>query len=548
MARLYLPQVWTRNPQNQALLDNRNPLTKGIIDCLLPIGGQWKSVPWALGKPDVTTAQDQTVWTHTNAPEFKLGQHGQSYRYIRGSSQYSSRSSAPLTQVTECAALGVITTNAIEGSGNPYFAYGSSASNNPLFMLGNGGPGNVQFRTRDTANVDQTLTGSGGLLTAGSGPHVLIGTRSQVQNFHRVYDNGRLVGSAAATTQTAASFNRSAVAGLLRASVALNQDIEAAFMFVVWNRALTDVECNLLSVNPWQIFAPQRRLVFVDTVAGGAANTNVTLSPASFTYTPASLSANTNRLVSLTGTSFTYTPNSLTAVTSRKATLSPVSYSYSVNSLSAVTGRKVTLSPTSFAYTPNSLTTQLTRKATLSPVSWSWTINDLTAVFVGKTAYTVTLSPASFAFTPVSLDALYASPLSTVARGKTGPKAGPFRGPYDLSKRRWIVRDTKRHEDEAHKALLEAQQALDAAQEATKAKARRDAIAKVFRSLEAINGAEAEIQDAKAAIAEAQGVKAIRAELQDLERLIKDAMDEVNEMRRKRRQEEEDFIMRLLLN
>lgn len=86
--------------------------------------------------------------------------------------------------------------------------------------------------------------------------------------------------------------------------------------------------------HPRVIYA--RRSKAFDSTTGGPATTSLTLSPASFAYTPSSLSVPTKRLLTLSPASFAYSAQDLGATTNRLLALSPASFAFTANDLSPV--------------------------------------------------------------------------------------------------------------------------------------------------------------------------------------------------------------------
>lgn len=210
----------------------------------------------------------------------------------------------------------------------------------------------------------------------------------------------------------------------------------------------------------------------------------------------------------------------------------------------------VTLAAGTMTLAGAAITAAVDRPRTLSAGTMTLSGAALTAVVArNRTLDAGTMSLAGAAITVAA-----PSTSAAIARGKTGPQAGPFRGPHERAstRRQWIVRDTRRQEEEARKAMQEALAALAEAQ-ATTAAARTKAVQEVFRKL-AQAGAETAALEAREAIDQAQTVRAgkmrsdaITHELAELRRFMQSALDEMNELRRKRRHEEEEHLVRFLL-
>ena len=291
--------------------------------------------------------------------------------------------------------------------------------------------------------------------------------------------------------------------------------------------------------------------------AGGSTAYSAVLSPATFAYTGSSLTAVTARFADLSPASLAYTGSSLTAVTARFADLSAASIAYTGQSLTAVTGRFADLSPASFALTGQDLTAVTARNAVLSPASFLYTGQDLDGVYVDNgapVAYSADLSPASFSFAGASLD---------IAASITSTQIGPADDRPARRKRRdretleayYAALQRKANEDaerERLEALAEAERALEEAENAKKAEAKRAAVRKVFAALD--RAALTEKAKAGAREAEQAALQAIaKRQTQEQREAYLDALDQLNveietigaQIARlyARRREEEQFLL-----
>lgn len=212
----------------------------------------------------------------------------------------------------------------------------------------------------------------------------------------------------------------------------------------------------------------------------------------------------------------------------------------------------VELDPASYAYTPSSLGVVTKRVVTLSPASFAYTANDLTVNVVQATTYSIQLLPAAFTFTPRDLEAT-----------ATGIRIGPADDRPTRRKRRdretleayYAALQRKANEDaerEKLEALAEAERALEEAESAKKAEAKRAAVRKVFAALD--RAALTEKAKAGAREAEQAALQAIAKRQTDEQReAYLDALDQLNveiemigaQIARlyARRREEEQFLL-----
>lgn len=91
---------------------------------------------------------------------------------------------------------------------------------------------------------------------------------------HRAYYDGALKATSAAVVT---SYNNLLTGGLgyFQASTRFDDRIVGQGLYLAWNRALSPSEIKSLSDNPWQIFAPQARSLWIPSeVAGGVISAN----------------------------------------------------------------------------------------------------------------------------------------------------------------------------------------------------------------------------------------------------------------------------------
>ena len=242
----FLRPVRTSQPQQPVQIDWTNPLARGLVDAWIPpsiLPGRVGSVPLAFTPSGVAASTSGSTYLFRNS--------------VSGSFSLAESS------------LTAILTPDTPSTASVYAAcYGSSASGNPLFMIGQGGTTNqVGFRTRDAANVDVATAATDADWAQGK-TAILTGTRSAIAALQRVYINGRQIASTAVGTPAATTFDRFAIGGLLRSTFALGWAGRTGLV-LVHNRALSAAEVRSLYINPWQIFAPVPQNIFVDVAAAG---------------------------------------------------------------------------------------------------------------------------------------------------------------------------------------------------------------------------------------------------------------------------------------
>lgn len=253
------------------LLMDSSPLTTGLVDVVLPVGGVMISLAGTLA---------QQAFVDTNSPTmgFNKTQKTPAKSYVAASTQYSLRTGAPApfnvsaNTLKECSILVLWTSPAALVANGTIFGYGNSASANPLFQVVLGATSKFTLSVRNTANTTTQST-AGTATIATSTDYCLIGTRSESNSYHRTYVNGVVDVDAAPVAITAASFDRATVGALQRVTLSGASGGQVALV-LVWNRALTPGEAAALSANPWQVFAQPTLRVRSDIIAAGG---NVTV-------------------------------------------------------------------------------------------------------------------------------------------------------------------------------------------------------------------------------------------------------------------------------
>lgn len=266
------PLGFAARPSIIPKLDVSSPITRGLIDAMLPVG---PVVVRTMGDGrQVVMANNGTL---TNSYDQKIG-YGQVVAAHSTTAFTVSSTSAAMpggfgsgtSCLKECAYLLLLRVVSSGTFASDFFsAYGNTGNNSPIFGFQIGpSNNNFIFYVRDNASGGQQVVGTLATSLVGNA-FCVIGTRSESANFHRMYTNGLIdVNTTASATGTAtfdnACFNnlrRSGVFGAGGGNVAL---------VLVWNRALLPTEAVSLSYNPWQVFEVPPRPALVDAAAAAA--------------------------------------------------------------------------------------------------------------------------------------------------------------------------------------------------------------------------------------------------------------------------------------
>lgn len=237
--------TWTSQPQQPVGIDLANPLTQGLLYCENPAFSNLLRV---------------------GAPSKVAGPRGAGVKVLSTTDYLYLNKSSGLTSAAEVTVL-VLGNPVSIGNTNAIFSNGNSANATPFFFIGSTASGNPGFRIRDTANVDQTVgTGTWDVTK----PSMYIGVHSNAKSRFELWIDGSLRDSVTPTSKGAISLDRTAYGNLLRATAGQGAAESNVYLAAVWSRALSEAEIKALTLNPWQLFAPTSRKIWVPASAGGS--------------------------------------------------------------------------------------------------------------------------------------------------------------------------------------------------------------------------------------------------------------------------------------
>ena len=231
----------TSQPQEIAQIDWSNPITRGLSIAAVPYG---------------TTMRDAVsgaVMTTSGGPTAEVNKSGRVFKTVSGSSQYGyfpcSISNVPFTlfvqHTLDSSATGaIISLSTTSGSERHVLFYGSVVGSYSTSYIPNIGSGTVSNISSPTGTVQ----------TAG------IVARSAISN--SVFCNGVIANTGTNTFTGSGIVDRLYISTRMNISAGVfsSQQVSVATAF---NRALSDAEVKSLSQNPWQIFKPIQKPIFV---------------------------------------------------------------------------------------------------------------------------------------------------------------------------------------------------------------------------------------------------------------------------------------------
>ena len=243
---LFLPRRWRSQPQYPVGIDRSNPLTRGLYAALLPtVGGT------------LYNAVTGTFLTQTGAAATRRinSKHGIGQRY----GDASGTSYQTLTAQTNDAGA--------------------------IFWLGERqGTGVGVFRDSTSAGGNLVFDSSGGFyVRMGDANAGIVGTFAANTPYNFLYTGdgqgtGQITKSAFYVDGVLLASNWGAWGFIGGPTLYLHENgsgggagVDATdYLWLIWNRHVDATQYAALNANPWQVFAPQRRAIFIGGVAGAA--------------------------------------------------------------------------------------------------------------------------------------------------------------------------------------------------------------------------------------------------------------------------------------
>lgn len=245
MAGIILKKVRTTQPQQVVGINYANPITRGLVFSRTP------AMPYV--------SASSTVERRVNKYGIGDGSSGNTGLMVLKSSVPSS---VTLDDITLSIVGSFDLANTVIGTA---FGLGYNGTQGLCFIGGDASAGLV-FRTRDSIGTNYTCGYSG---FPSQIPYVITATRSAKTGTQCLYVNGNLVSSVAVGTAANTPFFNITQGGMSRPGDSLPKACNIN-QSLVFNRALTPSEIKSLSDNPWQIFAPETRVITFDSVVTGS--------------------------------------------------------------------------------------------------------------------------------------------------------------------------------------------------------------------------------------------------------------------------------------
>jgi hypothetical protein len=289
-----------------------------------------------------------------------------------------------------------------------YDLSGSSGSYSPI--IGGDQTGNRQFQLRFTPSntiefirfntVVSTFTATT-TTTGRTGCVVAVSDGASVRLIHK-----GIVSSTATITGTPKPLTVVAPGGYLGFDQQPLVGDKGVAMCAVLPFALSNAEGVALSLNPWQLFTPIQRSIWVPAAAGGPTYT-LTAASGSFALTGQTTGLAFNRKLAAASGSFALTGNAATLAFNRKLAAASGSFALTGSAATLAFNRKLVAASGAFALTGNTTTLAFNRKLAAASGSFAETGNTATlasnrALAAASGSFALTGNAADLTYTPIS--------------------------------------------------------------------------------------------------------------------------------------------------
>lgn len=385
MSYLILPSRSTRQPPGMARIDWNNPITRGL------------RAAWMASSANmlVNSVQGSGVGdlTATGSPPIVPTPYGLGYDF-NGSSQFLTNTSN--SAVTDVPCTFFVFCNPRVVDGRPLtISTGTTADDVIGFQL-----------SSTNINAQHYDGGTNALAYTSISTSIWYSFTGQFLSDSRaIYVNGRLSNRTTGAVAAASGINRVTIGYAPWSSGEyLNGTIALPMM---WNRALSDEEILSVSINPWQLFATQRRLWFAPS-GGGATTTTINAETGAFALTGAAATLNRG-LVPLDAQPTSYTVDGTAATLLRGWNLDAQPGTFAVSGTAATLARGWNLDaqPSTFAVSGTDATLARGWNLDAQPGAFELTGIAATLEYVQPGATTLDGQPGVFAISGAAATLTY---------------------------------------------------------------------------------------------------------------------------------------------
>jgi len=249
MPSIILPTIWTSQPQTIVGIDWGNPITKGLVFALNPVAP--------------VTSHANYLATAGGAYLTNIGKFGRGVVYNSAGLSFSEKAAFGLNNAEQVTLFSLILT----GSNNRVIAFSRYSGQSRGVLFHTGQFGDLQLLIGPNSDFAPRTASWSGVPSSG---YYSIAAAWDGGDTYRGYLNGASLGSPT-LTGTATT-----IAGTTTVDVEVQSQTTisggsgtAVYLTLAWNRALTSGEIASLNRNPWQIFSPIKRRIWVPSFGAG---------------------------------------------------------------------------------------------------------------------------------------------------------------------------------------------------------------------------------------------------------------------------------------
>jgi hypothetical protein len=371
-------------PQRGARIDWANPLTSRLSTAIVFNGPAYDAVSGSL----------LTSTSFGSAPNISAGTKGLG---LAGSGGGVALTGKNFQLPSEYTVTCLVSLSAVDASYGGVISIANSAGTETAFQIQRGSATDAFAVSTSTASYG---VASGGSISGLVGKYACI-------TFTRTASGTKLVINAVATTGTAGTVGTIGNGRIVifgeRASSATTGSDGLAYGLYIHNRALSDAEIKSLSDNPWQLFAPVSRAIWVPVSAGSTGYT-LTADQASYTLSgaDATLTYTGSRTLTADSGAYSLTGNAATLAFNRNLAATQATYTLTGDAANLAFNRVLGADTVGYSLTGNTATLAFNRVLGADTVGYSLTGSAATLDYTPITGATYTLPAAStdFALTP----------------------------------------------------------------------------------------------------------------------------------------------------
>lgn len=302
MPLIALRQARNRQPQIRTELDWGNPINRGLVE----------AYNWGAGKVDLVASRVATTdYALINAADqagraakFSAEKHVITGQTWAGATEWTFLTLA-LPDTSKTAAISFA--NGVGAAGQSYLLFNTTSGFGAS-------AGYVGFGSGSAAGSAVVTAVASAIRPY---PAVYVGTQSDQR---RVFRDGVLLGTGSSGAVTIAGTGHVTCLNGIQGYSGYNSSASKYFLTMIWNRALSPEEIAAIGANPWQLFRPQERSIWVPSAGGGGA-VSLVIADATHAHTADGLTLTLQSALSVADATHGHAADNLTLTTTGSTSL-----------------------------------------------------------------------------------------------------------------------------------------------------------------------------------------------------------------------------------